>query len=153
MEGRPCCVFNGLPAFQLHIFLDIWDSSRETLWWMGVLSLTRWTRHWRKKPWRNHWISLPPPHKGWVAIALHPVLMTSARKHKHTRAHSQTQTKPTSWFQKGFSGLASVASWPRSCRGREGLEGYGAKNAPTRPTNRKCKQLVSAKIQSNLKGK
>lgn len=52
-------------------------------------------------------------------------------KHKHTCTHSQLQSRPTSWFQRGFSGLASVASWPRPYRWRErGKNGCGAKNTP-----------------------
>lgn len=140
--------------------LWIFGIPQETLWEMEVLSLTWCTQHWGEKPWRNNWITPPTPPQGMCGHSQHPVLMTSARKHKHTRAHSQTQTEPTSWFQKGFSGLASVASWPRPHRGREGTWECGAKNTTTRPANRKCKQLhfggllmFAAKIQTNLKTK
>lgn len=76
----------------------------------------------RKKHWRNHWITPSPTGNGWSYPAPH-----SHDLSLQTQTYTLTQTKPTSLFQKGFSGLARVASWPRPYRGREGMEGMWPK--------------------------
>lgn len=99
--------------------LQIFWIPQETLWKMGVLSLTWWTPHWGKtlkEPLNN-----TLPHKGWVTIAC-TLFSWPQLTNTNTHAHPQTWTKTTSWFQKRFSGLANVASWPRHYRGRGGME-------------------------------
>lgn len=94
----------------------------------------------RKKPWKNHWIAPSPTRDGWSqpAPCSHD-LSLQAQVHACTLT---SKTQPTSWFQKGFRGLANVASWPRSYRWREGMKGGGVERPKilTRPANRKCKE-------------
>lgn len=120
MEGASF-VFNGLPTSTLYTSLDIWDSSRDP---MGVGSALPdpMNSSLVKKPWKSHWTAPSPTRDGWSQPApcshdlrLQPQVHTCTLTNK---------THPTSWFQKGFRGLASVASWPRAYRReRERREG------------------------------
>lgn len=78
------------------------------------------------------------PHMEWVVKAYTPF---SWPRLTNTNIQSQTLTKPTSLFQRRFSGLVSyfLTQGLRWKRGNEG--GKLTKNTPKRQANRKCKQL------------
>lgn len=87
-----------LMGCQLPLYTSLWiiGIPQETLWELGTLSLTRWTRHSRKKPWKNHWIAPSPTRDGWSqpAPCSHD-LRLQAQVYTFTLT---SRTQPTSWF-------------------------------------------------------
>lgn len=94
------------------------EFQRET----GVLSLTWWTQHLEEKSWKIHWITPSSTRGGWPqpAPCSHDL---SSQTQTYTCTLTNTNQAHFLISKRGFSGLVSVASWPRPYRGREGMEG------------------------------